>query len=98
MGRLLGGELMKGRKGSGLGPADGVAVDDEGDLAVREHGAAGERGTVAELGRERPRDELALADERLDREREAALAAPDDDGEAGLGGRLVAERAGEVDE
>src|SRR5918912_1166657 len=54
---------------------DGVAVDDEGDLAVRQHGGPGEGGAVGDLGRQRPRDELVLADQAGDREREALVAA-----------------------
>ena len=41
---------------------EGVAVDDQGDLAVGQHGGAGERGVLGDLRRQRPRDELALAE------------------------------------
>src|ERR671932_921176 len=63
----------------GAGGVDGVAVDDEGDATVGQHGAARYRGAAGDVGRQRARDQLALADEAGDREREAAVPAPDDD-------------------
>src|SRR5689334_13205897 len=67
----------KGGDGDGRG-RDGVAVDDQGDAAVREHGRARQRGAVAELGRERTRDQLALADEPRHGEREPPGCGADD--------------------
>src|SRR3954468_3153886 len=72
----------------GGGRVDGVAVDDQGDAAVRQDGAAGDRGTTGDVRRRRAGDQLALADEVRDRQREAAVLAADDHGVPGVrGGR-----------
>ena len=58
----------------------GIAIDDQGDLAVGEDGAARQGGALADGRGQGARDELALADEQLAAERDVALAAADDDG------------------
>src|SRR5919199_188405 len=84
------------RRAIGAGGVDGVAVDDEGDAAVGEDGTARHRGTVGDVRRQRAGDQLALADEAGDREREGAGLAPDDDGVVGVGGGGGAPRPGAV--
>src|SRR6478672_6006605 len=85
-----------GRAATGVGK--GIAVDDEGDLAVREDGAARQGARVADLGRQRAGDQLALADEPLEDEGEAAVRSARDDDIARVRRRWVAERLGKVDE
>src|SRR6266545_3306257 len=57
---------------------EGVAVDDQGDLAARQDGAAGQRRTLRHGRGERAGNELALADQVADGEHEAALGTVDD--------------------
>ena len=72
------GKVLSRRSGEGGGGdarralAERVAVDDEGDLAVGQHGAAGQGGVLGHLGRQRAGDELVLADELGDGERRGA--------------------------
>src|SRR5919198_4695803 len=76
----------------------GVAVDDQGDLAVGEDGTAGEGGPAGERRGEGSGNQLALADERIDGHGKTAIGAADDDRVAGLRRRVVAERPGEVEQ
>ena len=55
------GTVLSGSGGDG-DVDDGVAVDDQGDLPVREHGGARQGGAVGDLGGQRTGDELVLAD------------------------------------
>ena len=66
---------------------DRVAIDDERDRSIRENSATRDRCLVGDVGRQRPRDELALADELVDGEREPMLVRADEDG---VGRRLAA--------
>src|SRR3954462_4087610 len=81
-------------RATGAGGVDRVAVDDEGYAAVGEDGPARHRGTVGDVGRQPAGDQLPLADEAGDRQREAAVLATDDDGVLGVGGRRGAQRGG----
>src|SRR3954447_24342169 len=63
------GVVLSGSGGDG-DVDDRVAVDDQGDLPVREDGRAGEGGTVGHLGGQGTGDQLVLADESRDGERE----------------------------
>src|SRR5579871_5517571 len=74
---------------------EGVAVDDQGDLAARQDGGSADCAGAVEGGRKRAGDELALAHERVDLEDDPALAAAGDDGVAGDGLAGGAERVGE---
>src|SRR5438093_10393486 len=76
----------------------GVAVDDQGDVAVREDCPSGEGGLAGELGGKRSGHELALPDQADDGEREAAVGAADDDGMVCAVDARVAERLGEIEE
>ena len=68
-------------------------------ISPSERTAAPDTGaSVGDVGGQRAGDELALADERRDGQRDAALLAPHDDGELAVVGALVAERGGGVDE
>src|SRR4051812_11656728 len=82
----------------GGGRVDGVAVDDQGDAAVRQDGAAGDRGTTGDVRRQRAGDQLALADEVRDRQREAAVLAADDHGVPGVRGGRGAQRLRAVED
>src|SRR5689334_12555236 len=55
-GVLSGGEEVGGR-------LEGIAVDDQRDLAVRHDRRPGQRGALGDLRRERPLDQLALAEQ-----------------------------------
>src|SRR5437763_1502894 len=77
---------------------NGVAVDDEGDLTVRQHGGAGQSGAVGHLGWERARDQLVLADEPRDGESEALVSTAHDHGVLGVGRRAAAVALGGVDD
>src|SRR5918997_1387173 len=59
--------------------AERVAVDDEGDLAVGEHGAAGQRGVLGDLAGQRAGDELALAHQTRDAQHEPGVGRAHDD-------------------
>ena len=88
-------QAARERRRQGVGH-EGVAVDEQGDLAVGEDGGAGHGRQLGEVGGQRAGHELALADERRDRQRDAALLALHDDGELAVVGALVAERGGGV--
>src|SRR4051812_50208523 len=60
-----GGDEVRGR-------LEGVAVDDQGDLAVGHDGGARQGGVLGDLGRKRPGDQLALAEQGGDGDRERA--------------------------
>src|SRR3954452_16262301 len=77
---------------------DRVAVDDQGDVAVGEHCAAGDRAAVADLGRQRARDQLALADQAVDGERDAVLRGAHDDSVGAVAEAFAPERVRGVDE
>ncbi len=69
-----------GHYSSGLcGFRDGVAVDDQGDLTVGEHRGSRKRRSFGDLRRQRTRDQLALAVEDADRERQPLPVAAHDD-------------------
>ena len=87
-----------GSSGSGVVLGDRVAVDDQGDLPVREHGGTGEGGTVGDLGRQRAGHQLALAVGGADREGHALAVAAHDDRERGVLARRPAELLGGVDD
>src|SRR4051812_17593034 len=70
-----------GRRGGGhlrAGGRESVAVDDQGDLAAGEHGAAGERRALGDLRRKRAGYQLALADQVVGGEHEAPVGAVHD--------------------
>ena len=104
-GRRAGGRCSGAHGGSFLGQAataaagarralaERVAVDDQGDLAVRQHGAAGGRGVLGHLGRQRAGDQLALADELVTATARRALAPCDDDAVVGRRGSHAASAA-----
>src|SRR5918995_3422555 len=80
-GRGEGGSGRAGRRAL----AERVAVHDQGDGAVRQHRAAGERGALGDLGRQRAGHELVLADQARDRDDQARVGGADD--HAVVGGR-----------
>ena len=59
--RVIGSVLS--RSGGDGDVDDRIAVDDQGDLPVRQHRAAGQGGAVGDLGGQRAGDELVLADQ-----------------------------------
>src|SRR3954454_24795093 len=95
--RVLGSGGDTGRP-IGAGGVDGIAVDDQGDAAVGQHGAAGDGGTVGDVGRQRAGEQRALADQPGHGEGETAVLAADDDGVLGVDGRMAAQRRGAVEQ
>ena len=81
-------------RAGGGGASTRVAVDDQGDLAVGHDGAARQGGVLGDLGRERPGDQLALAEELGDGDGEAPVAPRTIDGVLGVRRRRAAEALG----
>src|SRR3954467_4640535 len=76
--------IVLSRSGGNGDVDDRIAVDDQGDLPVRHHRAAGQCGAIGDLGGQRAGDELVLADQASDGEREALGAAAHDHGVLGF--------------
>src|SRR6185312_14313908 len=68
---------------SGAGGVDGVAVDDQCDAAVGQHGPARDGGGAGDARRQRAGDQLALAHQPGDGEGQATVLAADDHGVLG---------------